>query len=254
MFDFLLNSAILAFGAIGGLTAIGGETWVPDKPKFFDRITPRGWIAISALLASLICGLVKEWRSSSSATSAAKENSKLVARIAELQGSATSTQSQLENLKTTLGQSTLQHAKELNDARSEVVKLRESLQISEKRYYGLVNFAHPDQEWTEAFDLDFSEPLALFGGEIVRFKNDYRANIALILVDKKQREYIIPLPPGANDIKIPTDDGPMRVFVAKDGHSTGSMILTILSANKMRHERRDDMLIELMRIPDSPPL
>lgn len=64
--DFLVNIAILSFGVVGSLAAVGGDTW-HSKEQGIRRVTKRGWVALACLVATFGFGVVKEVRSQAAA-------------------------------------------------------------------------------------------------------------------------------------------------------------------------------------------
>jgi hypothetical protein len=255
MTGFFLNVLLLLFAFVGGLTAIGGKTWV-DAEKLLRRVTPRGWLALTCMFLALSVGIVKELRAKRSAALADTQLAESQARMEGISAALTDARKErndasqaraaaekklahtLESMKPT----TESLKKQLQEAKDQLTKMREAQQLSEERYYGVASFSRPDQEIAEAYDLDYNEPLALFGGEVVAFNNDFRGFIGLITKNPKtgeRKEY--PMPPGAHEIKIEGVPGePLQVAIAKpaSGFGTGSLVLRITSADPMRHERR----------------
>jgi hypothetical protein len=60
--SFLLNFLLLVFGSVGAVAAFGGETWIKSDDTFWNRITKRGWVALSCLVLSFSIGVTKEIR------------------------------------------------------------------------------------------------------------------------------------------------------------------------------------------------
>jgi hypothetical protein len=57
---FLINVSLLILAFLGTILAIGGDTWKHGSITWWRRITTRGWISITCLVASLGLGIVKE--------------------------------------------------------------------------------------------------------------------------------------------------------------------------------------------------
>src|SRR5712664_4260549 len=81
--DLLINVLLVASGFVGAVMAIGGKTWVETNVPLHKRITPRGWIAGSCLVVTLILGIVKEVRTSSAAASLRTQVTDANARLEE---------------------------------------------------------------------------------------------------------------------------------------------------------------------------
>jgi hypothetical protein len=71
-------------GCIVALTAIGGETWRPNKLNLWKKITPRGWLALCCLILALFLGIVKEIKSNAAADRAEKDQVKLQNKLDSL--------------------------------------------------------------------------------------------------------------------------------------------------------------------------
>lgn len=88
----LLNIALAVFGLTSTLAAFGGETWRKGEQPLLDRITPRGWLALSCLILSFVIGFTKEIRAYAAAIESTKakeladrENAEQRRQLAELQ-------------------------------------------------------------------------------------------------------------------------------------------------------------------------
>ncbi len=58
--DLAINVLLVFSGAVTAIAAIGGVTWHPGTQSLAKRITSRGWVSIIALIATVVCGTVKE--------------------------------------------------------------------------------------------------------------------------------------------------------------------------------------------------
>lgn len=56
----LLKVAIGAFGLLGAIAAIGGDTWVKQPVEWHQRIKGRGWVALTALVLAFLSGTAHE--------------------------------------------------------------------------------------------------------------------------------------------------------------------------------------------------
>lgn len=77
----LLNVLLLVLATMTALTAIGGETWVKNRPTFFERITRRGWVSTICLTLTLITGIAKEFVTQSESEKQKIENEQLKGQI-----------------------------------------------------------------------------------------------------------------------------------------------------------------------------
>lgn len=77
-----VNLALLILGTTGALAAFGGETWRKTDEPLHKRITRRGWLALSCMLATLALGIVKEIRSNAASVEAATQQKELEANLA----------------------------------------------------------------------------------------------------------------------------------------------------------------------------
>lgn len=73
----LINLTLLVLGTTGALAAFGGDTWLREPIPWTQRITKRGWLALSCMIAALALGIVKEVRSSRLASEAAVKQQEL---------------------------------------------------------------------------------------------------------------------------------------------------------------------------------
>lgn len=78
----MVNLALLLLGTTGALAAFGGETWRKTDEPLQKRITRRGWLALSCMLATLALGIVKEIRSNAASVEAATRQQELEANLA----------------------------------------------------------------------------------------------------------------------------------------------------------------------------
>lgn len=77
----IVNLALLLLGTTGALAAFGGETWRKTDEPLYKRITRRGWLALSCMLATLALSIVKEIRSNAASVEAATRQQELEANL-----------------------------------------------------------------------------------------------------------------------------------------------------------------------------
>ena len=80
--------AIGVFGLLGSVAAIGGDTWRKEPGAWHQRITRRGWVAVTALLLAFLSGTVHEFlahtQSVKSAQIAAQRHEELISQVVEI--------------------------------------------------------------------------------------------------------------------------------------------------------------------------
>src|SRR5579871_693056 len=69
--NLFLAIMLLLLAAAGTLAAFGGDTWTKGTEPLLTRITQRGWVSLSCLVAALAIGVLKEVRSAASAEESA---------------------------------------------------------------------------------------------------------------------------------------------------------------------------------------
>ena len=94
-----LNIALLAFGFLGTVAAIGGDTWVKGAAPVVSRITKRGWIAVACLLATLAIGIVKEVASQRASHTSEEAQASLQDQLIKARAELDSARSELQALR-----------------------------------------------------------------------------------------------------------------------------------------------------------
>ena len=79
----LINLSLLILGTTGALAAFGGDTWRREPLPFVKRITGRGWLALTCMIATLCIGITKEIRSNSLGVQAALKEQELTQNLAD---------------------------------------------------------------------------------------------------------------------------------------------------------------------------
>jgi hypothetical protein len=107
----LLNIALAVFGLTSTLAAFGGETWRRGDQPLLERVTARGWLALSCLLLAFATGIAKEVR-----THQASNQSLLAKQVAERENRTQRAQlakqlAKIEDLQGQLTKSTIEQAK-----------------------------------------------------------------------------------------------------------------------------------------------
>jgi hypothetical protein len=100
----LLNILLLILATMTAVAAIGGETWHKEEPRFFKRLTPRGWVSLICLVLTLGAGIGKEILTQQESVKQQQENERLRGNITGLEGQVkAANDAQKENTKLFLG-------------------------------------------------------------------------------------------------------------------------------------------------------
>jgi hypothetical protein len=79
--EIAVNLALLLLGTTGALAAFGGETWVKGSGPLLTRVTPRGWLSLVCLFATLGLGIQKEVLGARSSAAAAERQAILETKL-----------------------------------------------------------------------------------------------------------------------------------------------------------------------------
>jgi hypothetical protein len=60
VFMLYINTALVIIGLIAALTTFSGQTWNPEKPDLFRKITRLGWVSLSLIAITFILGIYKQ--------------------------------------------------------------------------------------------------------------------------------------------------------------------------------------------------
>jgi hypothetical protein len=84
-----LTITLAVLGLTGSLAAFGGETWRKGDARLLDRVTKRGWLALTCLILAFAVGVAKEVRAaritSASQEKGADQQTKLNTQLAQIQ-------------------------------------------------------------------------------------------------------------------------------------------------------------------------
>lgn len=100
--NFVINLALLILGTTGGLAAFGGETWKKGFEPIARRVTVRGWIALTCMLATLALGIAKEVRSSAATGRSAARQYELEEMLAKTSAELSATRAKLAAIEPNL--------------------------------------------------------------------------------------------------------------------------------------------------------
>lgn len=146
-----LNVAILVLGSTGAIAAFGGDTWHREELPWSRRVTGRGWLALTCMIATLCLGIVKEVHNGNlAAASAARQeqlanqldNALLVvdalgkqntALLEQLDIAETRITSAISDSKSSHTDATRKLQKELAEMKGEIAKTRYDSKAIQKR-------------------------------------------------------------------------------------------------------------------------
>jgi Bacterial SH3 domain len=100
----LLNIVLALLGLTGTLAAFGGETWRKGDQPLLERVTKRGWLALTCLILAFSTGVVKEVRAYRAANDAQAAKEAAEARSAEQQKKLDAQLAQIQDLQRRLGE------------------------------------------------------------------------------------------------------------------------------------------------------
>lgn len=162
----LINLMLLVLGTTGALAAFGGDTWRRESIPWTQRITKRGWLALSCMIAALMLGIVKEVRSNRLASDAAAKQEEL---RAELTASNAALARASDNLELT------KNALEATRAKLAAVEpsILEGIIIATSGIRRESDFATPTLRGQPRIELmsgrNPAEPLKLYGGDYLEY-------------------------------------------------------------------------------------
>lgn len=97
-----INLTLLILGTVGTLTAFGGETWKKSSDPLLQRITLRGWLALTCILSTLGLGILKERINSESSARSEIAKKELESNLVATAENLKTAREQLDNVTTDL--------------------------------------------------------------------------------------------------------------------------------------------------------